>query len=134
MKSLWRLVRGVPARRYRSTIRCWSKTRPGVAFIIRRISLGRRIELAKSIRDLAGELEYQRAGESAKEQVEAAAISARIERAYLEWGLAGVKGLLIDGERVTAERLYECGPEDLAREIAARIKAECGLTDEERKN
>jgi hypothetical protein len=133
MKSLLRLLR--PGRSgYRSTLRCASNVRPGVRFEIRRMSLARRIELAQGIRELAQRLEFHQAGETVHEQVEAAAISAGIERVYLEWGLVRVDGLRIDGERATAGTLYSAGPEELTREIVNRIKGECGLTDDERKN
>lgn len=120
--------------KYQSSIRCASSAVPGVSFVIRRISLGRRIELAQALRDLAQELEFQQAGESAREQVEAAVLSARIDRVYLRWALGGVSGLLIDGEPATADALFQSGPEGLLREIVDRIKRECGLTDDERKN
>lgn len=131
MRSWLRLPR---RRGYRSRVRCASRTHEGVAFTIRRISLGRRIELAQAIRELAQELEFRQAGNTAKEQVEAAALSARIDLVYLEWGLAEVAGMSIDGEPATPQRLYADGPEDLTREIVNRIKSECGLTDEDRKN
>ena len=107
---------------------------PGVSFTIRRISLGRRIELAQAIRDLAQELEFQQAGDSPKEQVQAAVLSARIDQVYLGWGLAGISGLLIDNHAATADALFASGPEELLREVVDRIKRECGLTDDERKN
>jgi hypothetical protein len=98
------------------------------------MSLARRIELAQSIRELAQRREFHQAGESVNEQVEAAAISAGIDRVYLEWGLLRVDGIRIDGERATAGSLFGAGPEDLTREIVNCIKNECGLTDDERKN
>ena len=128
MRSLWRSLK---PRSYSSTLRCASDTHRGVTFTIRRMSLGRRIELAQAIRELAQKMEFHQAGDSAKEHVEAAAISARIDLVYLKWGLTAVAGLLIDGEPVTAKRLYADGPEDLTREIVNRVKRECGLTDEE---
>jgi hypothetical protein len=131
MKSLLRSLRPV---RYRSTILCESATVPGATFTIRRMSLGRRIELAHAIRDLAQELEFHQAGESVPDQVEAASLSARIDQIYLCWGLVTVSGLRIDGNSTTANTLYAVGPEMLLREIVDRIKSECGLSDDERKN
>ena len=120
--------------RYRSTVKCTSQAMPGVRFRIRRISLGRRIALAEAIRGLAAELDFQQAGSSAEDQVKAASLAARIDRLYLEWGVVSVNGLRIDGEPATAERLFADGPEHLTREIVGRIKRECGLSVEERKN
>ena len=131
MKSLLRSLKPV---RYRSAVHCVSAAFPGATFVIRRMSLGRRIELAHSIRDLAQELEFHQAGESVQDQVEAATLSARIDRVYLEWGLVTVSGLVLDGGPPTASALYTIGPEALLREIIDRIKSECGLSDDERKN
>jgi hypothetical protein len=131
MKSLFRSLK--PSK-YRSAVDCESSAVPGVAFQMRRMSLGRRIELAEAIRDLAQELEFHQAGESPKEQVEAAVMSARIDRVYLRWGLLKISGLSIDGRPATAEALFADGPEGLLREIVDRIKSECGLTDDHRKN
>ena len=45
-----------------------------------------------------------------------------------------VDGLEIDGEPATPASLVERGPEELFREALAAVKAECGLSDEQRKN
>src|SRR5947209_7532087 len=108
MKSLWRSLKPLD---YRSSVRCASKTFEGVRFTIRRISLGRRIDLAQAVRDLAQELECRRAGESANDQVEAAVLSSRIDEVYLRWGLVSVSGLLIDGEPAAAGAIFASGPE-----------------------
>ena len=131
MKSLFRSRRPT---QYHSSVECGSSAVPGATFRIRRMSLGRRIELAEAIRDLAQELEFRQAGESPKEQVEAAVLSSRIDRIYLRWGLVKISGLAIDGQPATADTLFADGPETLFREIVCRIKSECGLTDDERKN
>jgi hypothetical protein len=57
-----------------------------------------------------------------------------VDRAYLEWGLEEVQGLTIDGEAATPAALIEKGPMGLAGEILKRIRGECGLTEDERKN
>ena len=131
MRSLLRSLR--PAK-YQSVVGCTSKTVPGVSFTVRRMSLGRRIRLAAAIRDLASEFEFHQAGGSPKDQVEAAVLSARIDRIYLLWGVKEIRGLLIDGENPSADTLFSRGPEALLREIVDRIKKECGLTEDERKN
>jgi hypothetical protein len=131
MKSL---LRSLNTTNYRSTVQCNAKAFPGVEFMIRKISLGRRIELAQAIRELSQELEFQQAGNSTTDQVEAATLSARIDQVYLRWGLLSISGLRIDGEPPSADSLFSSGPESLLREIVDRVKAECGLTDDERKN
>ena len=131
MRSLLHSLRPV---RYQSSVSCESHTLPGVSYTVRRISLGRRIELAQAIRELAQELEFRQSGASAAEQVQAAVLSARIDHVYLRWGLEDVSGLVIDGGPTTADTLFASGPEALLGEVVRRIKAECGLTDDERKN
>ena len=42
--------------------------------------------------------------------------------------------LELDGVPATPESLAAVGPEELFREAIAAVKAECGLTDAERKN
>jgi hypothetical protein len=119
---------------YESTRTVESQSCPGVTFTIRCLSFGRRLELLKRVRGVARELEFRSAGESTEDRAEAAIQSARLERLYVEWGLQSVCGLRIDGEDATAESLIEAGPEPLCREVAAEIRRECGLSDEERKN
>jgi hypothetical protein len=41
---------------------------------------------------------------------------------------------MIDGEPATPALLIGKGPERLTREIAGRIRSECHLTEDERKN
>src|SRR6185295_13917203 len=101
---------------------------------VRRVSLGRRIALAQRIREAGRKLEFLEAGSSGIEQIEAAVLKGEIERIYLEWGLEAIEGLTIDGEAATPESLIERGPLLLAEEILSRIKAECGLSQAERKN
>ena len=111
-----------------------SRSCPGVTYTIRCMSFRRRLELLKSVREAARELEFHAAGETAADRAQAAVQSARIEELYLQWGLHSVSGLCIDGEEATPDTLMGCGPEPLCREIAAEIRRECALSDEERKN
>lgn len=106
----------------------------GARYRIARISLGRRIELARRIREIGRKLEYLEAGNGAWEKIEAAVLQTEIDRVYLEWGLEAVEGLDIDGEPATPQTLIERGPLKLAIEILGKIRAECGLTEDERKN
>ena len=119
---------------HESTRTVASRTCPGVQFVIRCMSFRRRLELLKSVREAARELEFRTAGESAEDRAHAAVQGGRIEQIYIEWGLQRVSGLRIDGEDATAESLMDRGPEALCREIAAEIRRECALSDEERKN
>jgi len=111
-----------------------SSSQPGVSFTVHRMSLGRRAELTKRLRELLGKIEFLEAGKEPKDSVEAALLASRVEETYLRWGLAEIRGLAIDGQEATPEMLVSAGPEDLCREIVTAVKAECGLTGDERKN
>jgi len=117
-----------------SAVWCDSETHAGVRYQIVRMSLGRRIELARRIREIGRKVEFLEAASDVRDKLDAAVLQGEIDRAYLEWGLEAVEGLQIDGERATPELTIERGPIDLATEILARIRAECGLTEQERKN
>lgn len=106
----------------------------GVRFAVARISLGRRIELARKLREIGGKAEFLDAGEDPREKLEAAVLAGEIERAYLEWGLLAVEGLKIDGAEATPAMVIERGPVELSSEVLARVKAEWGLNETERKN
>jgi hypothetical protein len=105
-----------------------------VRFGIARISFGRRLEVAQEIRAIGKKLEYLEAGGTIAEKAEASVAAAEIDRVYLRCGLAGMEGLEIDGAPATAELLFAAGPDDLAREVLDAIKAEWGLSEEQRKN
>jgi hypothetical protein len=105
-----------------------------VRYEIARVSFGRRIELARRIREIGRKMEYLEAGTDAREKLEATVLAAEIDRAYLEWGLVEIEGLEIDGVAATPKTLVDQGPVELAIEILGRIKSECGMTEDERKN
>ena len=111
-----------------------AESAPGVQFAVRRMSLGRRIELTRRVNELSRKIEFLQAGGSEREQIEAAWLSSEIDGVYLRWGLESVDGLLIDGEPATPEMLIERGPDGLCREILAAIRAEAFLNETERKN
>ena len=111
-----------------------AETCEGVRFRIARVSVARRIELARRIREIGRKVEFLVAGQDPREKLEAAVLAAEIDRVYLEWGLEEIAGLTIDGEQASPQALIEKGPMDLAREILTRIKHECGLSEDERKN
>ena len=106
----------------------------GVRYAIVRVSFGRRIELARRIREVGRKMEYLEEASDSREKLEAAVLAGEIDRAFLEWGLIGVEGLTIDGTAATPQTLIEAGPIELATEILAHIKGASGLTENERKN
>jgi hypothetical protein len=111
-----------------------AETCEGVRFRVARVSVRRRIELARRIREIGRKIEFLEAGNDAREKIEAAVLAGEIDQAYLGWGLEEIQGLTIDGEPATPELLVEKGPMALASEILKRIKGECGLSEIERKN
>lgn len=119
---------------YESVARFTSERIAGARFTIVKMSFGRRMELTRRIREIGQRIEFLEAGSELREKIEATVLGAEIDRLYLEWGLVDVEGLLLDGEEATPGLLIEKGPEELTREILARIRAECGLSEEERKN
>jgi hypothetical protein len=123
-----------PLDKYDSTVWFDSTARAGVRLGIVRVSFGRRIELARRIREIGRRAEYLEASSEPRDQLEATVLAAEIDRAYLDWGLIGVEGLEIDGAAATPKTLIEAGPVEVAAEALARIKSECGITDDERKN
>ena len=120
--------------RYESSSQIESKIRPGVTFVIAKMSFGRRMELVRRIREMALRCEFLQSGKSTEEKLEAALLSAQIDQLYVSWGLRELTGLEVDGQPATPEVLASAGPEDLFREAVAAIKAECGLSEAERKN
>ena len=120
--------------KYASSIWFDSETLPGVRVGILRISFGRRIELARRIREIGRKAEFLEASADTRGKLEATVLAAEIDRVYLEWGLIGVEGMEIDGAPANALSVIEAGPIPLTAEILNRIKRECGLTEDERKN
>lgn len=111
-----------------------SKKFAGVNFTIRRITFGRRLELAQRIRELDRKLEFLNAGDDTVSKVDAAIFAREIDKIYLAWGFAGLDGIEIDGETASAESAIELGPEELIHEVLDAIKSEFSLSEEERKN
>jgi hypothetical protein len=98
------------------------------------MTFGRRIDLMRRVRQLGGQFEFERAGSSIDDRLQASLTAAAIDELYLSWGLVSIEGLELDGRVASPESLALCGPEALCREIIAAIKRECALTEEERKN
>jgi hypothetical protein len=130
MKFISRLRR-VPS--YSSLAWHESRTVPGVRFATKRISLGQRLELTRNVRELALRYEFLKAGEPS-EQLEASLADLLVRKLYIEWGVAELEGLRIDGQKATPTMLIAHGPERLSDEVIETIRAELELSDEERKN
>lgn len=111
-----------------------SEARPGVEFVIARMTFGRRLELMRKVRDLAARLEFFEAGREERNEMEASLLGGEIDKLYILWGLEEVRGLELDGAAATAESLIARGPEELFHEALAAVKCECGLGENERKN
>lgn len=114
----------------------WVESRvcPTVRYQVARLSLGRRIELTRRVRDLWERLQFHEAGGSTSDRLASALLAAELDREYLKTGLLQVEGLTIDDKPVSVESLIDLGPEALCQEIVASVKQELGLSEEERKN
>lgn len=134
MKSLLRLREEPSGLLYASETEHTSESHPGVRYVLHRCSLARRIALIERLAGHAARFEALRASERLDDRVQAEALRLRMDFEYLDWGLARVHGLLIDGEAPTVQTMFERGPESLVQEIVARIRAECELSGDERKN
>ena len=88
----------------------------------------------RQIREISKRIEFLSAGDDLRERIEANLLQHEVDVTYLRWGLLEVAGLEIDGQAATVDLLIEKGPEELAREIVAAIRAQCGLSEDERKN
>ncbi len=119
---------------YESELTVESKTEPGVVYRLARVSFGRRMELTRRVREVWRKVEFLNAGTDPREKIEAAVLSAEVDRLYVLWALREVSGLTIDGQAATPESLVESGPETLFREALSAVKAECGLGEAEIKN
>jgi hypothetical protein len=120
--------------KYESVLQIDSQSCKGVRFTISRMSFGRRLELARRIREVAHKLEFIKGSNKPQDSIEAALVNGEVDRICLEWGLLSVDGLEIDGKPSEPVLVADAGPEELCREILAAIKRECGLSEEERKN
>ena len=117
-----------------STLLKQSSTVPGVSYLVRTMTFGRRLEMMRAVKELARRLEFHAAGSTVEDQAEGGILAFEISKLYLTWGLAKIYDLEIDGSPATPDSLIENGPEPLCQEILTVIKAECFLSEEERKN
>jgi hypothetical protein len=119
---------------YESTFSVQSSAIPGVTLTIRRVSVARRLDLLRKIRELTARVEFYNAGAQLNDKLESSIASAEIESVYVVWGVTAIDGLSIDGVDATPESLVERGPESLVREAATLVRSQLGLSEEERKN
>jgi hypothetical protein len=131
MRFSWRSVR---PEKWRSSLWHASESHPGVYFELARMSLARRGALLAELHQSIQDLRYQEAGESPLDALQAGRLRIVVESTYLKWGLIRIANLRIDGAVAGPELLVEKGPEDLCHEIAAQVRAQCGLAEAERKN
>src|SRR5579859_241412 len=134
MSSTSHSLRSEPEHSFESALWFDAESVAGVRYAIARLTFGRRLELARRIREIGRKAEFLAAGTDAREKLEAAVVGAEVDRAYLEWGLLAVEGLTIDGEAAIPQAVVDKGPLELATEILSRVKSECGLSEAERKN
>jgi hypothetical protein len=134
MSSTSHSLRSEAEHSYDSALWFDAESAVGVRYAIARLTFGRRLELARRIREIGRKAEFLAAGADTREKLEAAVVGAEVDRAYLEWGLLAVEGLTIDGEAATPDAVVDKGPLDLAMEILRHVKSECGLSEAERKN
>jgi hypothetical protein len=106
----------------------------GVKFTVAKMSFGRRAELMRQVRELARRMEFLEAARDPGQKMDAALLRIEIDRLFMRWGLLAVSGLNLDGVEATPETLAETGPEELFREALAAVRAQTGLTADERKN
>lgn len=104
-----------------------------VRYAVRKISLAQRIEMAERIQELSFKYEFLRTGD-VLEQAEAHLADLLVRKLYLQWGLAAIEGLVIDGAKASVELLIEKGPEPLCEEMISSIRAQLELSEDERKN
>jgi hypothetical protein len=120
--------------RYQSSFVVESKVAPGVLLTVNRVSVARRLELLRRVREMSARMEFHDAGAALGDKLEASITSAEIESLYVIWGITNIDGLVIDGETATPSALVASGPEGLVREAATIVRAQLGLSEDERKN
>ena len=127
-------LREVRTVNYESVVEVESQVASGVRFTVAKMSFGRRTELMRAIRELARKVEFLEAGQDSGSKMDAALLRMEIDRLYVNWGLQAVSGLELDGVAASPAALAAAGPEELFREAVAAVRAQSGLSADERKN
>lgn len=120
--------------KYQSVVQVQSAIAPDVSYSVAKMSFSRRSEVLRQVRELARKMEFLEAGQEPGQKMDAVLLRVEVERLYLRCGLLGVSGLELDGMEATPETLAEAGPENLFREALTAVRAQMGLTGDERKN
>jgi|SRR5581483_7676342 len=118
---------------YRSLVWHESKSFEGVRYAIRRLSLLQRMDLTRQLRELMLRYEFLKAGD-ASDELQATLAELEVQKLYVQWAVAEIAGLTIDGEAATTPILIEKGPENLINEMVGAIRHQLELSEEERKN
>lgn len=105
----------------------------GVRYAVRRLSLRQRMDLTRQLRDLMLRYEFLKAGD-ASDDLQATLAELEVQKLYVQWAIAEIEGLTIDGEPATSLTLIEKGPESLVGEMVGAIRNQLELSEEERKN
>src|SRR2546425_10917686 len=101
---------------YSTSLEFESLAIPGVKFRLRRVSFGRRLELARVLGDRLEAIEkLALEPESPARAAQTALLAAEIDAGHLRWGLAAIEGLQIDGAPATVDSLIEAGPQALVQ-------------------
>lgn len=117
-----------------------SQSCPGVSFVVRIISYARRHALAGKVRQILEQAGLRSLDEMEKiELLAALEVSRQIDRAYFQEMLVAAAGLEVDGRVLeagpeTLDDFLDSAPEALVAEIAAAIRGEVSLTEEQEKN
>jgi hypothetical protein len=119
---------------WRSAEEYGSAKYPGVRYKVLKMSMARRLDLTRRVKDLMKNLEFLNAGTTATDKVDAAILSGEMDRLYWDFGLESIDGLDINGETTTPAGQFDRGPEELSREILQRIKQNLQLGPDEQKN
>jgi len=134
---------------YNSTSRYDSQTIPGVVFILKKLTEGRRLELRKMLAEPQAKMslimkELAKHNQLPEDQQDASVVSnlsmefddvlyERIHPTWVKWGLKSVEGLVIDGTTLTAENIMDF-PSELFEEILNTVMGGTQLSTDQSKN
>src|SRR5258708_28129860 len=93
MSSTSRSLRSEAERSFDSALWFDAESAAGVRFAIARLTFGRRLDLARRIREIGRRAEFLAAGADVRDKLGAAVVGAGVDRAYLEGGLLAVGGV-----------------------------------------